>query len=123
MKVLVIEDDPTDSKLMVAVLQMSGHLVHASMSAEDALGAVVTEKPDVIMLDLRLPGMDGLAFIRQLKANGGTSHIPIVAVTAYPDRYGREELLAAGCEACIVKPIDTRELPKQLDAAMGKKSR
>lgn len=119
MKVLVIEDDPTDSKLMVAVLQMSGHLVHASMSAEDALLAVVTEKPDVIMLDMRLPGMDGLAFIRQLKADSGARHIPIVAVTAFPDRYGREELLAAGCESCIVKPIDTRELPKQLAAVAG----
>jgi two-component system cell cycle response regulator len=119
MKVLVIEDDPTDSKLMVAVLEMNGHLVRASMSAEDALGAIVTERPDVIMLDMRLPGMDGFAFIRQLKATESVSQIPIVAVTAYPDRYRREELLAAGCEACIVKPIDTRELQSQLIAATG----
>lgn len=120
MKVLVIEDDPTDSKLMVAVLQMDGHLVHASVSAEDALLAVVAENPDVIMLDMRLPRMDGLAFIRRLKTDNGTRQIPIIAVTAFPDRYRREELLAAGCDAYIVKPIDTRQLPKQLAAVTGK---
>lgn len=121
MKVLVIEDDPTDRKLMVAVLGMNGHIVRESMSAEAALDAIVADNPDVILLDLRLPGMDGLTLIRQLKANAGTSRIPIVVVTAYPERYRREELLAAGCEACIVKPIDTRELAKQLEDAAEKK--
>jgi CheY-like chemotaxis protein len=119
MKVLVIEDNQTDSKLMVAVLQASGNIVHASMSAEAALDAVLTEKPDVIMLDLRLPGMDGLAFIRRFKINSGARQVPIVAMTAFPDRYGREELLAAGCDAYIAKPIDTRQLPKQLAAMTG----
>ena len=122
MKVLVIEDDPTDRKLVVAVLQMNGHIVRESMSAEAALDAIAVEKPDVILLDLRLPGMDGLTLIRQLKAKAGTSQIPVVAVTAYPERYRREELLAAGCEACIVKPIDTRELGRQLEDAVEEKS-
>jgi two-component system cell cycle response regulator len=119
MKVLVIEDDPTDRKLMVAVLQVKGHIVRESMSAEAALDAIMGEKPDVILLDLRLPGMDGLTFIRQLKANAATSSIPVVAVTAYPERYRRDELMAAGCEACIVKPVDTRELAKQLEDVSG----
>lgn len=121
MKVLVIEDDPTDRKLMVAVLQMDGHIVRESMSAEAALDAILAEKPDVILLDLRLPGMDGLALIRQLKANPGTNAISIVAVTAYPERYQRGELIAAGCEACIVKPIDTRELAKRLEGMSERK--
>ena len=117
MKVLVIEDDPTDRKLMVALLQMSGHIVRESMSAEAALDAIVADNPDVILLDLRLPGMDGLTLVRRLKANAGTSQLPIVAVTAYPERYRRDELLAAGCQACIIKPIDTRGLAKQLEDA------
>jgi two-component system cell cycle response regulator len=115
MKVLVIEDDPTDRKLMVALLQMSGHIVRESMTAEAALDAIVADNPDVILLDLRLPGMDGLTLVRRLKANAGTSQLPIVAVTAYPGRYRRDELLAAGCQACIIKPIDTRGLAKQLE--------
>jgi CheY-like chemotaxis protein len=123
MKVLVIEDDPTDRKLMVALLQMSGHIVRESMSAEAALDAIVADNPDVILLDLRLPGMDGLTLIRRLKANAGTSQLPIVAVTAYPERYRHDDLLAAGCQACIVKPIDTRGLAKQLEGAAARISR
>ena len=121
MKVLVIEDDPTDLKLMGAVLKISGHSVDGRNTAEDAMEAIAADQPDVILLDLRLPGMDGLTLVRQLKANAATCQIPIVAMTAYPDNYQREELLAAGCDAYIVKPIDTRELPNQLEAIAGKK--
>lgn len=122
MKVLVIEDDPTDLKLMGAVLKISGHSVSEKTSAEGALEAIVADNPDVILLDLRLPGMDGLTLIRRLKANAGTRRIPVVAVTAYPERYGREDLLAAGCEACIIKPIDTRELARQVEVVGERKS-
>lgn len=123
MKVMVIEDDPTDLKLMGAVLKISGHSVDGRNTAEDAMEALAADQPDVILLDLRLPGMDGLTLVRQLKANAATCQIPIVAMTAYPDNYQREELLAAGCNAYIVKPIDTRELPNQLEAIAGKKPR
>ena len=122
MKVLVIEDDPTDRKLMGEVLKMSGHFVREKASAEEALVAIAADKPDVILLDLRLPGIDGLALTRQLKADADTRHISIVAVTAYPERYRREELIAAGCEACIVKPIDTRDLARQVEHAARRKS-
>ena len=121
MKVLVIEDDPTDLKLMGAVLRISGHTVDGRTAAEGAMEAIAADRPDVILLDLRLPGMDGLTLVRQLKANAATRRISIVAMTAYPDNYQREELLAAGCDAYIVKPIDTRELPNQLEAIAGKK--
>jgi len=121
MKVLVIEDDPTDLKLMGAVLKIGGHSVDGRTAAEGAMEAIAADRPDVILLDLRLPGIDGLGLVRLLKANAGTRRIPIVAMTAYPDRYRREELLAAGCDAFIVKPIDTRELPKQLEKIAGKK--
>ena len=120
MKVLVIEDDPTDLKLVGAVLRISGHTVDWRTAAEGAMEAIAADRPDVILLDLRLPGIDGLGLVRLLKANAGTRQIPIVAMTAYPDRYRREELLAAGCDAFIVKPIDTRELPKQLEKIAGK---
>jgi len=123
MKVLVIEDDPTDLKLVGAVLRISGHTVDWRTAAEGAMEAIAADKPDVILLDLRLPGMDGLALVRLLKTSAGTRQIPIVAMTAYSDQYQREELLAAGCEAYIVKPIDTRELPKRLEKIAGKEPR
>jgi len=119
MKILVVEDHPSDLKLMGAVLRMSGHIVGEHGSAEGVMEAIVADKPDIILLDLNLPGMDGLALARLLKAKADTRSIPIVAVTAYPDRYRREELIAAGCEVCIVKPIDTRALPKQLEEVAG----
>jgi CheY-like chemotaxis protein len=120
MKVMVIEDDPTDLKLMGAVLKISGHTVDGRSAAEGAMEAIAADRPDVILLDLRLPGMDGLTLVRRLKANAATRRIPIVAMTAYPENYQRAELLAAGCEAFIVKPIDTRELPKKLAIYSGK---
>jgi two-component system cell cycle response regulator len=123
MKVLVIEDDPTDLKLMGAVLKIGGHTVDGRTAAEGAMEAIAADRPDVILLDLRLPGMDGLALVRLLKAAAGTRQIPIVAMTAYSDQYQREELLSAGCEAYIVKPIDTRELPAKLEKIAGKETR
>jgi CheY-like chemotaxis protein len=121
MKVLIIEDQPTDRKLMGAVLRMSGHFVRERACAEEARDAIAADKPDVILLDVRLPGMDGLAFVRLLKSNEATRDIPVVAVTAYPDEYGQEELTAAGCEVCIVKPIDTRGLNRTLEEVAAKK--
>jgi CheY-like chemotaxis protein len=120
MKVLVIEDDPTDLKLMGAVLKISGHTVDGRSAAEGAMEAISAGKPDVILLDLRLPGMDGLTLVRKIKASADIRRIPIVAMTAYPEQFEREALLAAGCEAFIVKPINTRELPKNLEKIAGK---
>ena len=120
MKVLVIEDHPTDLKLINVVLETGGHIVHQRTSAEGAVEAIVADPPDVILLDLRLPDMDGPTLVRQLKASPETRGIPIVAVTAFPDLYRRDELLAAGCDAYILKPIDTRELPKRLEDLAGR---
>ena len=108
----MIEDDPTHLKLAKAVLSAAGHKVSDAEAAELAFYAIKQEKPDVILLDLALPGMDGLTLVRQLKSDSETRAIPIVAVTAYLDRFKKEDALAAGCDAYIVKPIDTRKLPR-----------
>lgn len=117
MKVLVIEDDAVDRKLVGAVLRTDGHSVRDGSSASDAFEALKYDPPDVILLDLRLPGMDGLSLARQLKSDPATRDIPIVAVTAYPERYPRQAMLDAGCEAFIVKPLDTRALSRQIEQA------
>jgi two-component system cell cycle response regulator len=121
MKILVVEDHPSDLKLMGAVLRMSGHIVGEHTSAEGVMEAIVADRPDIILMDLNLPGMDGLELARLLKADTCTRSIPIVAMTAYPDRYRRDEMIVAGCELCIVKPIDTRALPNQLEDAASRK--
>lgn len=122
MNVLVIEDHATDRKLLSVVLEMDGHVVYERSSAEGAVEAILTLVPDIILIDLRLPEMDGLTLVRQIRAHEASHHIPIVAVTAYPEAYPREQLLSAGCDAYILKPIDTRELPRQLEQMVGKRS-
>lgn len=119
MKVLVIEDDAVDRKLAGAVLRTHGHSVRDGSSAIDAFEALRHDSPDVILLDLCLPGMDGLALARRLKSDPATRAIPIVAVTAYPERFPRQAMLDAGCKSFIVKPVDTRNLSSQIEQAAG----
>ena len=114
MDILLVEDDPTDSKLLSAVLQATGHRVLEKSSAEQAVEEIRARKPEVILLDLKLPGMDGLALARLLKQDPDTQHIPIVALTAAPEKFSKEAALAAGCDAYIRKPVDTRTLHEQI---------
>jgi len=119
MKVLIIEDNPVDLKLLCAVLQVNGHQIGTCTSAEGALECILADKPDVILLDLNLPGNDGLTLARELRKHAETDKIPIIAITAYPHRYPSRASLAAGCTAHIVKPINTRELVNQVQAVAG----
>jgi two-component system cell cycle response regulator len=121
LKVLVIEDDAVDLKLVAAVLSTGGLVVQQRHSADGAVEAVVADPPDVVLLDIRLPGVDGRDLARRLRSDPRTSSIPIVAVTAYPSVYSPEELREAGCDLCIVKPIDTRELPRTLGAVVQRR--
>jgi CheY-like chemotaxis protein len=114
MKILVVEDEPVEMKLAVHVLSAAGHEVLRAEAAEHALDAVRAALPDVILLDLSLPGMDGLALARSLKADPETCDIPIVAVTSNPEKFTRSAAMAAGCEAYLRKPVSTRLLPKVL---------
>lgn len=117
MNILLVEDDPTDMKLLSAVLNASGYRVFEKASAEQALEEISAHSLDVILLDLKLPGMGGLELARLLKKNPATRHIPIVAVTAAAEKFGKEAALAAGCDAYITKPVDTRQLPGQVLSA------
>ena len=116
MNILVIEDEPTSRKLASLVLASGGHQVVDAQSAEAAINAVHQSQPQIILLDLALPGMDGFALARQLKGDPKTRHIPIVAITSYPERFPRDEAFRAGCDGYIVKPIDTRALAGQVEA-------
>lgn len=123
MKVLVVDDHPPDVKLMGLVLRADGHSVEALQSAEGAAEAIKAALPDVVLLDMRLPGMDGPSLIRYLRAADETRHIPLIAVTAFPHQYQRDQVLEAGCDAYIVKPINTREFSNRLQDVVDRKSR
>lgn len=123
MKILVIEDEMASLKLANLVLSADGHDVTDARSAEIAIARIAESQPEVILLDLGLPGMDGFGLARLLKQDPKTRHIPIVAVTAYPDRFPREEAFRAGCDAFIVKPIDTRKLSVQVKAVAAKQNK
>jgi two-component system cell cycle response regulator len=114
MKILVIEDHPAQRKLAHHVLSLAGHDVNDADAAEAALIAIKSDRPQIILLDLLLPDIDGLTLVRRLKADPETRGIPIVAVTSFPEAYPKAYTLAAGCDAYIVKPINTRELSGQL---------
>ena len=117
MNILLVEDDPTDMKLLSAVLASSGYSVFEKGSAEQAVEEIKLRQPEIILLDLKLPGMDGLALARLLKQNPDTRHIPIVAMTAASERFSRQDAFDAGCDAFILKPVDTRRLSAQIASA------
>lgn len=112
--VMVVEDEPTSRKLICMVLEAEGYQVTRAETAETALHFLRRNQPDVIILDLKLPDLDGLALTRQLKRDAKTSHIRVIAITANADRWSQEQAMHAGCDLYIVKPIDTRALIKHL---------
>jgi CheY-like chemotaxis protein len=117
-KILVVEDHPTELKLAVHVLSAAGHTVAPAIAADEALAAIAADRPTIILLDLSLPGMDGLALARKLKDDPATSGILIVAVTSVPEKFTMAKALEAGCDAYLHKPVSTRTLPETLRAVV-----
>ncbi len=117
MRILLVEDHPTHLKLAGAVLSAEGHSIISASAAEQALQHIATEPPEVTLLDMSLPGMDGFALVRRLKASALTRNIPIVAVTSYVEAYSEAEALRIGCSAYLTKPLDTRSLARHLTDA------
>lgn len=109
--ILIVDDNPSNTKLLAFLLATKGYEVRTAANADEALARLATWKPRLILMDIQLPGMDGLTLTRQLKADPATSDIPIIAATAYAMKGDEERALAAGCDGYLTKPIDTRQLP------------
>jgi CheY-like chemotaxis protein len=111
-KILAVEDNPLNLMLVCDLLELEGYTMITASTGEEALGLARTEQPDLILMDIQIPGMDGLEVTRRLKA--ATTMIPVVALTAYAMEGDAEKFLAAGCAGYIAKPIDTRAFPGQI---------
>jgi CheY-like chemotaxis protein len=108
--ILIIDDNPANLKLAQVTLAGEGYEVRVAADAEEALSLLASFRPRLILMDLQLPGMDGLALTRRLKADPVTSGIGVLALTAYAMRGDEQKALEAGCDGYIAKPIDTRTL-------------
>ena len=112
--VLIVDDNAANMKLLSYMVNALGHRVLMAANAEEALQCLETERPQLILMDIQLPGMDGLELTRRLKADPIHRRIWIVAVTASAMKGDEEKALEAGCDGYITKPIDTRSLPRVL---------
>jgi CheY-like chemotaxis protein len=113
-RILIVDDNPTNLKLVTYLVKAQGYEVDTAGDAEAALTAIAAHRPDLILMDLQLPGIDGLELTRRLKADPTTHAIKIIAVTAYAMKGDHEKALAAGCDDYVTKPIDTRALPQTI---------
>lgn len=121
--VLVVEDNEVNQLLTAAVLERDGFAVELARTSSEAMERLRLHKPDMILMDVQLPGMDGLSFTRKLKADPATARITIVAVTAHAMAGDREQTLAAGCAGYISKPIDTRTFGSQVREFLARTAR
>jgi two-component system, cell cycle response regulator DivK len=118
--VLVIEDNAANMKLACFLLRNAGHTVLCAVDAETGLTLARADQPDLILMDLQLPGMDGLAATALLKRDRATAAIPVIALTALAMKADREKSQEAGCDAYIVKPLRYKELYAAIDTLLAK---
>jgi len=123
-RIMVVEDEPLILDLIAILLERAGHEVVRAPTAEEALHLAEHSPPDLVLMDIALPGIDGLAATRILKSSPATRGVPVVALTAQAMRADAEEAVRAGCDGFIAKPISTRGFLGQVEehlrrAAMG----
>lgn len=117
---MVVEDNEKNRKLMRVVLKAKGYNIIEAATGEEALNILKSQKPDIILMDIQLPGIDGLTLIKQIKASVITKDIPIIAVTAYAMKGDEQKILDTGCNAYVSKPINTQELPLIVEKYINK---
>jgi two-component system cell cycle response regulator DivK len=117
-RVLIVEDNPANMTLATFLVETAGHTVISATDAEAGLTLARAEQPDLILMDIQLPGMDGLEATRQLKRDDATRAIPVIALTALAMKGDEERIRAAGCDGYIAKPLAYRDLFAILSAQL-----
>jgi two-component system cell cycle response regulator DivK len=118
--ILIIEDNRANMKLASLLVRNAGHTVLCAVDAESGLTLARTERPHLILMDIQLPGMDGLAATALLKQDPATAAIPVIALTAMAMKEDQEKTKVAGCDAYIAKPLHYQELYAAIDALLAK---
>jgi CheY-like chemotaxis protein len=111
---LIVEDNPDNLLLTRALLQRAGYRTAEARSAEEALEQIEDRQPDLILMDVQLPGRDGLSLTRQLRGDPRLAGVPIIALSAHAMPGSQDAAAAAGCDGYMTKPIDTRSFAQQL---------
>jgi two-component system cell cycle response regulator DivK len=120
-KILLVEDNAANMKLASLLLRNVGHAVLFASDAETGLMQARAERPDLILMDIQLPGMDGLAATTLLKQDPATAAIPVIALTAMAMQADRERAQIAGCDAYMAKPLRYQELYAAIDSLLARK--
>ena len=120
--VLIVDDNPMNMKLVRVLLTGEGYDVRTAGDALEAMAVLEQWHPRLILMDIQLPGLDGLELTRQLKSNPITEQIIIIGLTAYAMKGDEERILAAGCDGYIAKPINTRTLPRLIETLIDRKT-
>jgi two-component system, cell cycle response regulator DivK len=120
--ILIVEDIPSSMMVTRVLLESVGHSAIAAKDAERGLQIVETQDIDLVLMDLNLPGMDGLEATRMLKSNPSTATIPVIALTAMTRSEDEEKALAAGCDAYIAKYVSPHRLFAEIEAQLAKRS-
>jgi CheY-like chemotaxis protein len=120
-KVLVAEDNPVNRELLRELLENRGYSVIEACNGQEALDMVEQSQPDLMLLDIGMPVLDGFAVIRGIRENPRSATLPVLAVTAYAMRDDRDNILNAGFDGYLSKPINARELANELERLLGKR--
>jgi two-component system cell cycle response regulator DivK len=118
-EILIVEDNEANMRLARLLLMNAGHSVLWAADAESGLTLAREKQPALILMDIQLPGMDGLAATRLLKRDPHTAHIPVIALTAMAMKEDREKTRLAGCDAYVIKPLRYKELYEVIDTLLN----
>ena len=122
-KVLVVEDNPANMKLATLLLRHSGYEVLQADNADAAIASAHDNQPDMILMDVQLPGMDGLEATRLLKADAATRDLTVIALTAFAMKGDEERILAAGCDGYIAKPIEYKAFLAEVSRLLSERNK
>ena len=118
-KIFVVEDNLINAELILDILKYRGYDVVLESRGDFVIERVTKEMPNLILLDLQLPGIDGYTLLKKLKCNDSTKKIPVIAITSYALKGDKEKAIHAGCDDYISKPINTRDLPNVVKRHIG----
>ena len=116
-KILIVEDSPDNMKLVSTILRLKGHVLHELMDGEGMLEWIAAERPDLVLMDIQLPGKDGFALLEEIRRSPMPA-LRVVALTAHAMSGDRDRALEAGFDGYITKPIDVRGFPVQVERAL-----